>query len=394
MDRTDTLGGTQLGNYELVRLLAQGGMADIYLARQVGLERYVAVKVLNGQRARDAESCALFMDEARLAGLLTHGSLASVYEVAADSGVHYLAMEYVHGADLREILARAEQKQLALSYDSALTIIAQAAAALDYAHRRCDADGRPLHLVHRDVSLSNIMVAHDGAVKVIDFGIAISTASQHHTNPGIVRGKASYMSPEQCLGDPVDLRTDVFALGIVLYELTTGRRCFSGGSDFERMLAVVQGEWVAPRDFIPDFPESLEQVIKTALALDPAHRYPSAAAMIDALEAVAALEGWTLGAAATAELMNDLYGEQYLQTWMAEANDEATVMTPSPSPPTRIITRPRRFARGTESDVYDPEVVAEIPGAASAPAANDWQDEAPTRGRRSMPRMWPALFAA
>ena len=379
MTSSDTLASTRLGNYELVRLLAQGGMADIYLARQIGLDRQVAVKVLNGQRARDTESCALFMDEARLAGLLNHANLASVYDVAAEGGMHYLAMEYVQGADLREILARAEQKQLALTYDSALTIVAGAASALDYAHRRCDADGRPLHLVHRDVSLSNIMVAHDGTVKVIDFGIAISTASQHHTNPGIVRGKASYMSPEQCLGDAVDLRTDVFALGIVLYELTTGRRCFSGNSDFERMLAVVQGEWVAPRSFIPDFPESLEQVIKTALDLEPAHRYPSAAAMIDALEAVAVLEGWTIGTTATAELMRDLYGEQHLQTWTAPANDDETVITAPPTPPTKIITRPRRFARGTESDVYE---------------ADDPADDAPTRGRRSVPRMWSALSVA
>ena len=379
MTRSDTaLGGTRLGNYELVRLLAQGGMADIYLARQIGLDRHVAVKVLNGQRARDAESCALFMDEARLAGLLNHANLAGVYDVAAEGGVHYLAMEYVHGADLREILQRAEQKQVALSYDAAVTIIAGAASALDYAHRRCDAEGRPLHLVHRDVSLSNIMVGHDGSVKVIDFGIAISTASQHHTNPGIVRGKASYMSPEQCLGDPVDLRTDVFALGIVLYELTTGRRCFSGNSDFERMLAVVQGEWVAPRAFIPDFPESLEHVIKTALSLDPAHRYPSAAAMIDALEAVAALECWTLSTAATGELMQTLFGVQHLQTWQAAVSEEETVITAPPSPPTKIMTRPRRLARGTESDCEQ----------------DDPADDAPTRGRRSVPRMWSALVAA
>src|SRR5512144_1734246 len=139
---TDSLSGTRLGSYELIRLLAQGGMADIYLARQNGLDRQVAVKVLNGQRARDAESCALFMDEARLAGLLSHPNLASVYDVAAESGVHYLTMEYVQGADLREILQRAEQKQVALSFDACVTIIAGAAQALDYAHRRCDADGK------------------------------------------------------------------------------------------------------------------------------------------------------------------------------------------------------------------------------------------------------------
>jgi len=379
----------RLGSFELVRLLAQGGMADIYLARQHGIgrfERHVAIKVLNAQRARDPESCALFLDEARLVGMLNHQNLASVHEVDAKDGVHYLAMEYVHGADLREILAQAQRRDVAIPYDVALTIVAQAAAGLDHAHRRCGPDGRPLHLVHRDVSLSNIMVGHDGSVKVIDFGIAISTASIHKTNPGIVRGKASYMSPEQCLGDAVDLRADVFALGVVLYELTTGRRCFPGQSDFERMLAVVHGEYVPPSVLIPEFSPALEQVIRTALALDPAHRYPSATAMVEALEAVAMLEGWNLGTNLTHRMMRELFGT-VAEPWATAAADEITYVCPPPVPacdvdvpqPTVVITKPRRFARGTDSDAYE------------APQPADWQDDdAPTRGRRSFARYWAA----
>jgi serine/threonine protein kinase len=214
-----------LGSYELVRLLAQGGMADIYLAKSLAASsRFVAVKVLNARRAADPEARALFADEARLVGMLDHLNLAGVLEVDVEAGVHYLVMDYVHGADLREILAFAAATDRAIPYDCALTIVAAAAAGLHHAHTRCDDDGYPLDLVHRDVSLSNIMVGHDGSVKVIDFGIAQSSQAIHRTNPGIVRGKASYMSPEQCLGDVVDLRTDVFALGVVLYELTTGRR--------------------------------------------------------------------------------------------------------------------------------------------------------------------------
>ncbi len=364
----------RLGNFELVRLLAQGGMADIYLARQVGVgqfERHVAVKVLNTQRATDAESCALFLDEARLVGMLNHGNLAGVYEVDVKDGVHYLAMEYVHGADLREILAQAARWDRALPYECALTIVAQAAAGLDHAHRRCGPDGRPLHLVHRDVSLSNIMVGHDGSVKVIDFGIASSTASIHTTNPGIVRGKASYMSPEQCLGDPVDMRTDVFALGVVLYELTTGKRCFHGNSDFERMLAVVRGDYVAPSTAIANFPPALEQVIQTALALDPAQRFVSASAMLEALEAVAMLEGWTLGTCHTQRMMRELFGT-VAEPWQTSVGEDVTYVCPPPvideapvAQPTRVMTKPRRLARGTESDL---------------------QDDAPTRGRRSISR--------
>ncbi|HEY6036138.1 MAG TPA: serine/threonine-protein kinase, partial [Kofleriaceae bacterium] len=209
---------TRLGNYELLRLLAQGGMADIYLARARD-GRPCAIKVMNPGRAGDAEACTLFMDEARVLGMLDHANLAGVYEVAKEGHCYYLAMELVHGADLRELLAMAERAETEMPYETAVAIVAAAAAGLDHAHRRCSPDGRPLRLVHRDVSLSNIMVTHDGSVKVIDWGIACAAVSEHHTNPGVVRGKASYMAPEQALGEEVDLRTDVFALGVVLYEL-------------------------------------------------------------------------------------------------------------------------------------------------------------------------------
>ncbi|MDB4958075.1 MAG: Serine/threonine protein kinase, partial [Myxococcales bacterium] len=260
---------TRLGNYELIRLVARGGMADVYLARQRGVgqfERHVAVKVLNGAHSNDLEARALFLDEARLLAMLGHHNLASVFEVAIQDDVHYLAMEYVHGADLREVLNVAGKTGRAIPYEAATSIIASAAAGLDHAHRRCGPDGKPLHLVHRDVSLSNIMVGHDGNVKVVDFGIATATVSSVHTQPGVVRGKASYMSPEQCLGDDVDLRTDVFALGIVLYELTTGHRCFPGNNDFERMISVVRGDFVPPSVHIPSYPPALEAIVKIALS--------------------------------------------------------------------------------------------------------------------------------
>ena len=384
---------TRLGNYELVRLLAQGGMADIYLAKQLGIgafERYVAVKVLNTARAADPDSCMLFLDEARVLAMLNHANLAGVFEVDRSDGVHWLAMEYVHGADLRDLLAHAERAETPIPYETAVAIIMGAAAGLDHAHRRCGPDGRPMRLVHRDVSLSNIMVCHDGTVKVVDFGIAIASVSSHHTNPGIVRGKASYMSPEQALGDSVDLRTDVFALGVVLYELTTGRRCFQGNSDFERMLAVVRGDFVAPSDLIPSFPVALEKVIKTALATDASKRYPSAAALFEALERVALVEGWNTTTASIAAMMTELYGvvpEPFGQVATQEITggmvlDEAPLTasaTPAPQP-TVVITRPRRIARGTESD----EVVEDC----------DDHDDQPTRGRRSMPKMFSARYAA
>jgi serine/threonine protein kinase len=351
----------RLGNYELIRPIAHGGMADIYLARRVGpgqFERHVAVKVLNRIRAADPEACAMFLDEARLVALLNHHHIAAVFEVDVVDGNHYLAMEYVHGADLRDVVARAQRTGALLPFDTALSIVAAAAAGLDHAHRRTGPDGRPLRLVHRDVSLSNIMVGHDGAVKVIDFGIATTTIASVHTSPGVVRGKASYMSPEQCLGDRVDQRSDVFALGVVLYELTTGARCFHGKSDFDRMLAVVRGDYIAPSELVASYPAELAQVIRTALAIDPEKRFATAAALIEALEAVALARGWALGSGAVQRAMHDLFGD--VPEPGAACADDAPVTDTHPAielPQIVEPTRPERgLARGSSVDCLDDDL--------------------------------------
>jgi serine/threonine protein kinase len=351
----------RLGTYELIRPLASGGMAEIYLARRLGpgqFERQVAVKVLNQGRADDAEACAMFLDEARLVAMLNHQNIASVLEVDVIDGRHYLAMEYVHGADLREIVSAAHRAGLLLPLETALSIVCAAAAGLDHAHRRCGPDGKPLRLVHRDVSLSNIMVGHDGSVKVVDFGIATTTIASVHTLPGVVRGKASYMSPEQCLGERVDHRSDVFALGVVLYELTTGARCFHGKTDFERMLAVVRSDYIPPSDLIASYPRELERVICTALASAPHKRFASAAAMIEALENVAVAQGWVGGTGAIQRLMKRLFGE-VSEPWTSHPDDapvtepHSIVSLPSIAEPTR---RVRRLVRGAQPDGVDDDL--------------------------------------
>ena len=377
----------RLGAYELVRSIAQGGMADIYLAKKDGIgqfEREVAIKVLNPLRASEPESRAMFLDEARLVAMLNHQNIAAVLEVDVVDDHHYLAMEYVHGADLRELLATAAKAGRTVPYEVSLAIITGAAAGLDYAHRRCGPGGQPLRLVHRDVSLSNIMVAHDGAVKVVDFGIASTAMQTVHTSPGVVRGKASYMSPEQCLGDEVDHRTDVFALGIVLYELTTGARCFGGKTDFERMLAVVRGEYHAPTAIVANYPPELEQVVRTALASDPAKRYQSCAQMIEALERVARARGWRLGSAPIERLMKQLYAQPSLaqlpvtQPMLVAAEPtakEAPSARRAPLDPSQdhgpTQRSHRRIAQGTNADGYTTAID---------------EDDAPTRGRRPLPR--------
>ena len=394
-------GGSQpslkrLGGYEVIRPIAQGGMADIYLAKKLGIgqfERHVALKVLNNVRATEPESREMFLDEARLVAMLDHQNIASVLEVDVEDGHHYLAMEYVHGADLRDLLCTAARAGRSVPYEVSLSIIAAAAAGLDHAHRRCGPDGAPLRLVHRDVSLSNIMVGHDGSVKVVDFGIASTAVQTVHTSPGTVRGKASYMSPEQCLGDEVDHRTDVFALGIVLYELTTGARCFAGKSDFDRMLAVVRSEYHAPTAIVSNYPIELEQIVRTALAPSAADRFPSCAAMIEALERVARNRGWNLGSAAVERLMKKLYATQSfsveaaaLKTQPMEAFAPEPTAKEAPSARRSALDLEldpslyhgptqrsyRRIAQGTSSDGYA--------------QALDADDDLPTRGRRPLPR--------
>jgi serine/threonine-protein kinase len=261
--------------------------------------------------------------------------------------------------------------------DAAVAIVAAAAAGLDHAHRRSGLDGAPLRLVHRDVSLSNIMVGHDGAVKVVDFGIASTTIASIHTSPGMVRGKASYMSPEQCLGEPVDLRADVFGLGVVLYELTTGVRCYGGKGDFDRMLAVVRGDYIAPSDLVAGYPLALERVVRRALEVSPARRFASAAEMIDALERISIDEGWLTGPRPIQRVMRRLFssfgdsperfGEptEPAQPLLGDApvTESRSIVSLPVVEPTR---RGRRLACGTAAVPFD--------------------DDGPTRGRGRLRR--------
>ena len=287
-----------LGNYELVRFLARGGMAGVYLAREHGSGREVALKILDASWSADPGARAMFYAEARLCARLDHPNLAAVHDVACIGEHDVLAMEYLDGADLADVLSAAHAAGQRVPYDTAMAIVAAAAAGLDHAHRRS--------IVHRDVSPSNIMVTRDGRVKVIDFGIAQASCSPRHTSPGSVRGKPSYMSPEQVLGHPIDARSDVFSLGIVLYELVTGTFCFDGTNDVERMRNIVAGAFVAPSLVDPDVPAELERVILTALDVDPARRFASAAQLGQALARVAAVHGWCCDAAVIARAIPEM----------------------------------------------------------------------------------------
>ena len=304
-------------------------MAQIYIGRSTGIgafERHVVLKVITAERANDTVAVQMFLDEARLAASLNHQNVAQVFEVGEDAGIHYLAMEYVHGQDLRALLAKAGTTGTRIPLDLALTVVAGAAAGLHHAHERRGPDGVPLGIVHRDVSPSNIMVGYDGSVKLLDFGIAKAAARSVETQAGIIKGKFAYMAPEQCRGREVDRRSDVFSLGIILYEVTTQHRCFRADSDFDTMHRIVTGDVVRPTRIVQGYPAALEAIVMKALAVDANQRYQSAGALLEALESFAATARVSLSTMSLGRFMRDMFGDMP-EPWLVNAS-RATPMPP------------------------------------------------------------------
>jgi len=323
----------RIGRYEVLSHLATGGMAQIYLARQTGLgsfERHVVLKTIARERATDQRFVTMFLDEAKLAATLNHQNVAQVYEVDQADGTYFMAMEYVHGENTRAILETTIRRGWTIPLELAIMIISGAAAGLHHAHERRGKNGQPLNIVHRDVSPANIMVGFDGSVKVLDFGIAKAEERATKTIGGTIKGKYGYMSPEQCKGKPLDRRSDIFALGIVLYELTTLRRAFKGNDDFETMKRIVAGDLVMPSTIVPGFPRELEAIILTALATDSGARFQSAQELIEALDAFTVRAKLTGSNTAMGRFMLQLFGTKK-EPWIDAAvqSTDHTLVTPA-----------------------------------------------------------------
>ncbi|WNG41841.1 protein kinase [Archangium minus] len=272
--------GVTVGRYQLLARLAVGGMAEIWLARQTGprgFEKFVAIKRLVEKLSSDTEFVGLFLDEARLAAQLNHPHIVQIFELGEEEGAYYIAMEYLAGETLTSIArACARQKKL-LPLALAVRFVADAAEGLAYAHAKQGPDGALLGIVHRDVSPQNILVTYDGTVKLLDFGIAKAANRETQTQVGQVRGKAAYMSPEQARGEPLDGRSDIFSLGIVLFELVTGTRLFPSTESLAAMNMLADGTPLPiAHERNPRVPESLSRIISRALARQPAQRYASA----------------------------------------------------------------------------------------------------------------------
>jgi serine/threonine-protein kinase len=283
MSETDDL---IFGKYAIIRRLALGGMGEVFLARQTGVagfNRLVILKSLLPELAEQPGFVDQFLDEARVAAKLNHPNIVGIFEVGLWNGTYFIAMEHIHGEDLARLQKAAARQQVGIPFQVSARMILDAAQGLDHAHYATDEDGSPLHIVHRDISPQNIMVRGDGVTKVVDFGIAKATNRETRTATGMLKGKLQYMPPEQVRGEPVDGRADQFALGVVLWELTTGRRLFKGGNELETLEKLLKEPVPAPSTLVDGFPPDLEAVIMKSLARDQSFRYERCSEMADEL---------------------------------------------------------------------------------------------------------------
>lgn len=264
------------GKYLLMGLIARGGMAEVYRARSRTSSRLYAIKCMRPQLAKETRFVDMFVREGSLAVKLEHENIVRTYELGRNEGRYFIAMEYIGGKDLTQVLRRCQEQGARIPVPHACFIAAKMAEGLHYAHTLAESDGRPLAIVNRDVSPSNVRIGYDGEVKLLDFGIAQAMV-KFTSEIGVLKGKFSYMSPEQIRGMPVDARTDVFSTGIILHEMLTTEKLFRGDTEFQLMERVRNAEVVPPSKFNRRVPEELDRVVLKALARDVADRYQTAA---------------------------------------------------------------------------------------------------------------------
>ncbi|HEY5936289.1 MAG TPA: protein kinase [Kofleriaceae bacterium] len=264
------------GKYLLLDRISVGGMAEVFKAKSYGVEGFekiIAIKRILPTMGEDRDFIKMFIDEAKIAGQLAHANICQIFELGRIDGSHFIAMEYIWGKDLLQIQNRLRKIKQPMPIAMACFSIAKVLEGLDYAHRKRDPLGRPLEIVHRDCSPQNVLVSYEGEVKVIDFGIAKATSRNSRTMAGVLKGKFGYMSPEQVRGLPLDRRSDIFALGTMLYECLTSDRLFQGETDFSTLEKVRNVDIRPPRELNPNIPEAVEAVILKALAKDVEDRY-------------------------------------------------------------------------------------------------------------------------
>jgi serine/threonine protein kinase/CheY-like chemotaxis protein len=279
----------EVGDYVLLGLIARGGMAEIYKAKKKGVkgfEKVIAIKKILSGYGEDDKYIEMLVDEAKIAAELSHPNIVQIYDLGRKDNYYFIAMEYVLGKDLREIQTRLRERDKWFPEEIALYLTIKILEALNYAHKAKDSRGRPLEIVHRDVSPPNILISYSGDVKLTDFGVSKASIKIHQTLSGALKGKLLYMSPEQACGEStIDYRSDLYSTGVLLFELLTGKKLFLDTTEMMVLKKVQNGEIIPPRDINPDIDPALEKILLTSLSKDCDKRYQSAAAMIADLEA-------------------------------------------------------------------------------------------------------------
>ncbi|MBK6463943.1 MAG: protein kinase [Myxococcales bacterium] len=311
---TDSSGGTYfLGRYRVVDEIGIGGMASVHLARMDGpggFQRWAAIKKIHSHLIEDDSFIQMFLDEAQVVARISHPNVAQVFDLGKTEDTYWIAMEYLHGEPLREVIRRTEEIGTAMPPEIACRVIADAAEGLHAAHDLTGKNGEQLNLVHRDVTPHNLFVTYDGITKVLDFGIAKFSSRAAHTKAGTLKGKLAYMSPEQVHGEQLDRRTDVFALGVVLWELTTGRRLFRMDSDLDTLAKVQECDVPRPSALIRGYPIDLEKIVMKTLSKDRNERFKTAKELSRSLQQLLMRRGLFIASDEVSQYMTTLFQER------------------------------------------------------------------------------------
>ena len=355
--------GINFGQYLLLEKIATGGMAELFKAKRKGVEGFekiLAIKRILPHMSDNDEFITMFIDEAKLAAQLTHQNICQIFDLGKIENSYYIAMEYVHGKDLRAGLRASRSKKKPFPVELAILVISKISSALDYAHRKRDANGQPLNLVHRDISPQNILISYEGEVKLVDFGIAKAASKAHVTQHGALKGKLLYMSPEQAWGKAVDKRTDIFSLGVVLYEMLTGAPLFLDENDTEvTILEKVREARIGPvRELNPKVPESLEKILVKVLHKNPDERYQTALDLQKDLDDFFYSEGYNATSGSLANYAQSLFPEE----WGKEAGAKDTVVIE------KEITEALSFSLGAEKEQPKEEPALSAPLVQEEPA--------------------------
>jgi serine/threonine-protein kinase len=306
----------RIRNYDVTRRLAMGGMAEVFLAEQTGpsgFRRQVVLKRILPNISNDPQFVKMFLNEARIAAGLAHPNIVHIYDFFQDETGYCIVMEYVHGENVAGMLRAAHRRSASVGLGHTVRIMTSICEALHYAWDEPDSHGRPRRIVHRDVSPHNAMIGFDGHVKLLDFGIAKALQSEALTSVATLKGKYSYMSPEQVRSEPLDHRADLWSVGVMLWELTTGKRLFKRDTEMSTLHAIMNDPIPRPTSIYPDYPAGLEEIVMGILERDRDRRTADARTVSDALSNVAQESGWNTTANQLAALMRTLLAERLAQ---------------------------------------------------------------------------------